>query len=192
MAVCCTKEKSGEKIVYRPPDESVLIKKSNLLVAQFEKYGKAVGLLPEEVLIQREILPRVIVRVDKREGYFTVFHEGTQINEIKQAALTAYWILQLRPFMVDTKDPERMHEFARINEGFAAFYIFSACKQFAKKNGSKSKKASPRLKRELMYAFSYWDLSKEAIILIAETIGEAFYGAPAQGIDEDGCIKSDS
>jgi len=65
--------------------------------------------------------------VEKREGYFVVFHKGTQINEIKQAALVAYWIIKFKPFMIDSDEPNRMHRYSRINEGFAFFYILSAC-----------------------------------------------------------------
>ena len=112
-----------------------------------------------------------------------MFHEGTKINEIKQAALTAYWILKFKPFMVNSSDPQRNHLYSRINEGFAAFYISSACRSYAKENHYPTRTRSPRLIDELMYALTYWDLSKESVILIAETFGESFYGIPAQGVD---------
>lgn len=107
MAIVCQKKTENEEIIYVPPVQSVLMQKSNDLVKQFGKYANAVGLASGEVSIQRAILPRVILRVDKREGYFVVFHKGTQINEIKQAALVAYWILKFKPFMVSSDDPKR-------------------------------------------------------------------------------------
>lgn len=186
MAVICRKKDGREEIIYDPPEQSILMKKSNKLVEQFVKYAKAIQLVPTEVGIQRALLPRIILRVDKREGYFMVFHNGTQINEIKQAALIAYWIMKFKPFMINTDNPERAHRYARINEGFAAFYILSACKQYAKENHCTMHDVSVRLKDELMYAFTYWDLSKESVILTAETIGESFFGIPAQGIDTNG------
>lgn len=188
MAVVCQKETGKEEIIYVPPVQSVLMQKSNDLIKQFTKYANAVGLSPEEVCIQRATLPRVILRVDKREGYFVVFHKGTQINEIKQAALVSYWIIKFKPFMIDSDEPNRMHRYSRINEGFAFFYILSACKQYAQKKGySSMRDVSSRLKDEIMYAFTYWDLSKEAVILMAETIGESFFGIQAQGLDDNGC-----
>lgn len=187
MAVVCQKETDKEEIIYVPPVQSVLMQKSNDLIKQFTKYADAVGLSPKEVCIQRAILPRVILRVDKREGYFVVFHKGTQINEIKQAALVAYWIIKFKPFMIASDAPDRMHRYSRINEGFAFFYILSACKQYAQKNGYSMRDVSSRLKEEIMYAFTYWDLSKESVILMAETIGESFFGIPAQGLEDNGC-----
>lgn len=186
MAVVCQRINGAEEIIYMPPVQSILMQKSNDLVKQFSKYASTIGLSPEEVCIQRAILPRVILRVDKREGYFVVFHKGTQINEIKQAALTAYWILKLKPFMVNSNEPKRAHHFARINEGFAFFYILSACKQCAEREHYTMRDVSTRLRDEIMYAFTYWDLSKESIILMAETIAESFFGIPTQGLGNDG------
>lgn len=173
-----------DEIRYLSPEEEALKNKSNGLIKQFSKYARSVGLNPENVCIQRTLLPRIILRVDKREGYFIVFHDQTLINEIKQSALVAYWILKLKPFMVKTKDPKMSHKYCRINEGFAAFYLLSAFKQYARRKGNIVTELSGRLIDELMYAFTYWDLSKESGILIAETIGEAFFGIEAQGIKE--------
>lgn len=177
-------DKVKDEIRYLSPEEQVLKDKSNELIKQFSKYAESEGLSPENVCIQRTLLPRVILRVDKREGYFIVFHDQTHINEIKQAALVAYWILKLRPFMVKTDDPELSHKYCRINEGFAMFYLLSAFKQYARRKGNAVTELSDRLIDEVKYAFTYWDLSKESCILIAETIGEAFFGVPAQGIEE--------
>lgn len=182
-----SKKTENEEIIYEPPVQSILMQKSNDLIKQFTKYANAVGLSSEEVCIQRAILPRVMLRVDKREGYFVVFHKGTQINEIKQAALVAYWIIKFKPFMINSNVPERVHHYSRINEGFAFFYILSACKQYAQKKGYIMRDVSNRLKDETMYAFTYWDLSKESVILMAETIGESFFGIPTQGLENNGC-----
>lgn len=178
------KEEENE-IIYLSPSEEILFKKSNDLIQQFIKYAKEQDFTIDEIYIQRSLVPHIILRVDKREGYFMIFHEQTRINEIKQAALMAYWILKFKPFMINTSDPDKLHKYRRINEGFAAFYLLSAFKQYAKKQGYSVTEMSDRLINELMYAFTYWDLSKEAGILIAETIGEAFFGIQAQGIDEE-------
>lgn len=182
MPVIYNEEK--DEIRYLSPDEKTLKSKTDELIKQFTKYAEAVEIPIEIICMQRLLLPRIILRVDKREGYFIVFHDQTKINEIKQAALMAYWIIKLKPFMVNTKDPKLSHKYCRINEGFAAFYLLSAFKQYAVKNNTTVIDISSRLLDELMYAFTYWDLSKEAGILIAETIGEAFFGIAAQGVDE--------
>lgn len=181
---------TGE-ITYQSLKEEVIQQKSDELLAQFDKYCEQHHLTASDVCIQKTIIPLIMARVDMREGYFIIYHKKTKINEIKQAALVAYWILKFRPFMIATDDPDRSHEFRRINEGFAAFYLLSAITQYAIEQGNASatsaKFADPswRLGDEIMYAFQYWDLSKEAVILIAETIGEAFYGIKAQGLEDE-------
>ena len=108
MSVEYVKEKG--MVLYIPPEETVLKEKSDRLIKVFSKYAQAIGLAADEICIQRAIIPRILLRVDKREGYFTVLHEKTSINEIKQAALVAYWILKFRPFMININHstPPRM------------------------------------------------------------------------------------
>ena len=59
--------------------------------------------------------------------------------------------------MVNSDDPKRVHHYSRINEGFAFFYILSACKQHAEENHYIMRDVSNRLRDEIMYAFTYWD-----------------------------------
>lgn len=93
-----------------------------------------------------------------------------------------YWILKFKPFAVKATDPNSLKKYSRINESFALFYLLSACKQYSVESNHTTAEMSERLCNELLYAFSYWDLSKESLILIAETIAEACFGISAQGI----------
>lgn len=187
----------SDRIAYDPLKEDVLYQKSSKLLSHFAEYAKQHNLALSDVCIQRSLIPLIILRVDQREGYFVVYHKQTRINEIKQAALVAYWILKFRPFMIITDDPDRSHEFRRINEGFAAFYLLSAINEYSRRQGKTVMKEhvdqqsdadahlSESLVKELLHAFTYWDLSKEAVILNAETIGEAFFGIEAQGLEDE-------
>lgn len=177
------KQESENSNHYPAPTMDVLCEESNALLKVFFKYAEDEGLSPGEVCIQRAIIPRIILRVDKRKDYFLRYHENTHINEIKQAALMAYWIIKFKPFMVNA-GLERLHKYRRINEGFAAYYMLSAFVQCAIETNSLISEPSPQLLKELMYALTYWDLSKESIILIAETFGEGFFRLPAQGLPD--------
>lgn len=178
------KQESENPNYYNTPGMDVLCKESNALLSVFFKYAESEGLSPDEVCFQRAVIPRIILRVDKRKDYFLRYHENTHINEIKQAALMAYWIIKFKPFMVNAS-LERFHKYRRINEGFAAFYILSAFSQCAIETNSLVGEPSPQLVKELMYALTYWDLSKESFILIAETFGEGFLHLPAQGLPDN-------
>lgn len=178
------KQNSENLNLYIAPSMDMLREESNALLTIFFEYAESVGLSPNDVCIQRAIIPRILLRVDKRKDYFLRFHEQTHINEIKQAALMAYWIIKFKPFMVNTANLQDLQKFRRINEGFAAYYIFSAYIQCAIESNSLVGEPSPQLMKELMYALTYWDLSKESIILIAETLGEGFFRLTAQGLRE--------
>lgn len=178
------------QIAYQAEKRAVLQSNSNALLKVFFKYAEKHELRAEDICMQRILVPRIISRVEKRESYFLVFHNQMHINEIKQAALTAYWILKLKPFMIQSDDPLLKHKFCRINEGFALFYLCSVFEQCAQINHKRTREFSDKLMDEILYAFTYWDLSKESVILIAEVLAEAFYGIEAEGVACDGCNGS--
>ncbi len=180
MPVCW--DETTQTIKYRPLPEADLLKKVNHLMAQFETYCHLHDIPQKEIAVQRVLMPLIFTRVDKREGYFAIYHNQTKINEIKQAALVVYWILKLRPFMYTGVSPALVKQFRRINEGFSMYYLFGVIKACAKTLNHDFKRPSDELVDELMYAFSYWDISKEAMIQIAETLGEALAGVRAQGL----------
>ena len=182
MPIVYSTEKNA--VIYTPLDREILFRKTEELLQQFQKYLTAHDLAVSDVCIQRALIPQIISRVDKREGYFSIFHDKTRINELKQSALTAYWILKFRPFMV-VKNPQLAVKHRRINEAFAAFYILGALKQYsAEKGHPMTQLISKRLRNELLYAFMYWDLSKESVILITETLGETLCGIEGEDSNE--------
>ena len=64
----------------------------------------------------------IIVRVDKRKAYYRCFHD-MEINECKEAALYAYWILKLRPFAITDKRYQNNADACTINESFVIRFI---------------------------------------------------------------------
>lgn len=166
--------------IYEPLSEPKLKDKTNGLVSQFIKYAYHLGLAPQDISIKRSYLPLILQRVHKRKKYFHYFHAGMKMNEVKRAALVAYWVLKFRPF---SYCGDAQNEFP-LNEGFAFFYILSVCQKCADIHGVDSRRPSDELVYEMMYAFKYWDLNKEAIILMAEIIAESFFGVPTQATKE--------
>lgn len=178
-------------IICKPLPEPELRQQTNDLVGAFIKFATHADLEPRKINIVRPYLPLILQRVEKRRQYFQYFHNDMKINEVKQAALVAYWVLKLRPFSYrsDEKNDlvqelEDNEQYKALNERFAFFYIISACRKGADILGSKWQNPPRALILEVIYAFKYWDLSKEAVIMIAETIGEAFYGIPTQATEE--------
>lgn len=122
-------------------------------------------------------LSRIVDKVHQRKQYFSYFHD-LDMSELKQIALTAFWIIKLYPIdTVSNLSKERQNDLKSINEKFALFYIIVYLKILYKDehndNAERIDKFFDDLYiRELEYSFTYRDISKEAMILLVETIAK--------------------
>lgn len=182
---------SVEDKICKPLSETTLREQTNNLISEFNKFAKHANLDSRKINIERPYLPLILQRVEKRRQYFRYFHDNMEINEVKQAALVAYWVLKFRPFSYCSDgqgdlrtESELAEKYKALNERFAFFYILSACRKGADVLGFQYQMPSYGLVNEVIYAFKYWDLSKEAVILIAEIIGESLFGIPMYATSE--------
>ena len=171
------KEIDGKKhILYQQPSDDEIYACFSNLAETLKRY---VELIPEidfpvDIELNEMLIGEAVVRIDKRRDYFAIFHDKTEINEIKEAALWAYWVLKFKPIRVkqDTLKQLAVEDQARlvhINESFAFFLIFSAVKAVAKKRKVEFK-VHQRYIEKINYAFRYWHLNKSALMLIAESL----------------------
>ena len=170
-------KKTGKKIYkYQQPDWENLYKKLANFLDTFGSYVNAQNDLKiEDIIINRPLLTELLVRIDKRKDYFVIFHDDTEMNEIKESALTAYWILKFKPFSIKDNIPELRMKYERINEAFAVFVIYSAIKEKSKYVQDMNFSISKEYNKKIMYGFKFWDISKEALMLISESLCEAMY-----------------
>ena len=116
----------------------------------------------------------VIAKVDQRRKYFKYFH-GLDMSEYKEVALICFWYIKLHPICAVSKEimQKDMTEFNSINEKLAVYYLLITLKAMLK-NENKSIDIVDSLPneyiKELAYSFTYRDLSKEALILLVESI----------------------
>jgi hypothetical protein len=110
----------------------------------------------------------VIVRVDKRKAYYQCFHD-MKINECKEIALYAYWILKLRPFAITDNIYKRNIDVCTINELFVVFLIGLVLEATGRI------KRTPNLKesynRLIDYSFRFRNFSIDSFIVLIESIG---------------------
>ena len=96
----------GRKIhKYEQPSDEILYDKVSLLLDSLELYVNKHDDLNFEnnIVVDAPAVAEIFVRVDKRKDYFIIFHDDTDMNEIKEAALMAYWILKFKPFSVKSE-----------------------------------------------------------------------------------------
>ena len=109
----------------------------------------------------------IIIRVDKRKAYYYCFH-GMKIDECKEAALYAYWILKLRPFSIIDKRYQNKVEASTINESFIIHFIGLILESTGRIKHTPKIKDSYRIFLE--YSFRFRNFSIDSFIVLIESI----------------------
>ena len=128
------------------------------------KFAVLAGIDLNSISCHREVLLDVVDRVEKRKVYFQNLY-GNTMSEKRETALYCFWIVKLAPFFTPN-NPE--NHFSVI---FASHIFLDTIEKIGH-----SQKPSLNIKFDkdytdrLVHAFLYWDLSEEAIIMIAETL----------------------
>jgi len=117
----------------------------------------------------------IVTQVWKRKVYFRVFHEGVRsMNEIKEAALYAFWILKLQPFYISEQSESKN----KLNVQIALKVLLNGVAAFVRgKNKGQTDKAkrydfnfSGSMIDGLYYSFKYRDWSKESLMDLGERL----------------------
>lgn len=128
---------------------------------------------------------QMITKVDQRKQYFNYFHH-LNISDLKEIALYAFWIVKLMPLQYKESDfsgYEQALAFESINPKFAAFLIIKKFKSLAENQAQRNRIDaffSYSYVYELIYSLTYRDISKEALILLVETMALALGFKPYQ------------
>ena len=140
----------------------------------FEKFLREMKYPPDiEYFINSYSLIDAIIRVDKRKAYFYCFHDMS-INERKEAALYAYWMLKFKPFTIIDNRFCRQRRAARINEAFAAYIIYSILlfdnDDFKDVVYAKPEKNKFTYHDKLMYSLHYRAFTIDSMMLLVDSI----------------------
>lgn len=159
-----------KKYLYKPPKSKELEKRFKNLITLFKNYQEENDIEGLEVQSNFKLINEINIRVDKRKDYYSIFHKGVRLSEVRKAALIAFWILKFKPFLVASEDGRDYN--LNLNCGFAAYIILGAASEWIEieHHGKKKLKLSDEYLNKFQYALKYWDLSKEAMMLIAETL----------------------
>jgi hypothetical protein len=115
-----------------------------------------------DLLVDQEALYEIITRVEMRRVYFHIYHP-IEMGEINEGALICFWILKLMPFKHDTISSAVLN--TKIAYTIFINMLFYVAAKTKKKVNIKSD-----LMTNTLYAFRYRDLSKEAIMALAESL----------------------
>jgi len=128
-----------------------------------------------DVHASRKTLYEIFNRIEKRRVYFHIYHKGMKMGEVYEGALLCFWILKLMPFRTTKDIPNSL-----FNTRIAFIVFMNMLYYVASKENQKREqegKTKPRTKvniqdklmNDILYAFQYRDLSKEAIMAMADS-----------------------
>lgn len=126
------------------------------------------------IYINENIVMAIIAKVDQRRRYFKYFH-GLDMSEYKEVALICFWYIKLQPICIVSKDvvAKDLRVYDSINEKLAVYYLLATlrCMLNEKQLSTDLLDALPKKYiNEMVYSFTYRDISKEALILLIESI----------------------
>jgi len=149
--------------VYGALSEDEYTEKTNDLLGRLQKWYVDDGCDWSNIQYSKERLRQVIDMVERRRTYFHVFHCGMEMGELNEACLRSFWILKRYPFF-DVKHPNR-----DVNLFFALVIFTYGVSFTADKRAPKEKpNFGQHIIEHLEHAFKFRDLSKEAMMAIAE------------------------
>lgn len=124
--------------------------------------------------VNEDAVVSVITKVDQRKEYFKFFH-GLNMSEYKEAALIAFWYIKLQPIKLRSEQftHKGLKEYDAINEKLAVYCILRTLRIMLYKSNKPTDELdslSKKYIKELIYTFTYRDISKEALILLMETM----------------------
>ena len=166
-----------------PPDE--LNRLINKLLSNWKSFLKenAPNLVEgKDYFIHKRNLVEVLRRVDKRKAYYEFFHKTNKICEHKEVAITAFWIITLKPFLV-VNDKSTIYNSP--NELFAYYLIISLIRGLHMKYYPDQDFKEPSDERviDILYDLKYGGLSRESMIAFVETFAD-IYGVGIEKIIE--------
>jgi len=149
--------------IFLQPDVSEMEKMLQDMAKFLESILPVIGIENvNEIDIDRETMYKIFTRIEKRRVYFHIYYDGLKMGELNEAALTCFWILKLMPFKHNTISNTTLN--VKI-----AFSLFMNVITYVADQMKRKINDDPALMTNLLYAFQYRDLSKEALMAIAES-----------------------
>ena len=160
----------NRKMRYALPTQEYIYNERNLFQQMLGGFATFEQVNVNDFSVDRELVDEVTKRVHQRIEYYSYFH-GVNLEQTRQAATKAYWILRYRPLK-----PKLWGKQYDVNIHFAFYVLFAAVIgksiKDIPKNIQKSVINAVLSKQKDIYlrSFSEYDISKEAMMLVAESV----------------------
>jgi hypothetical protein len=105
----------------------------------------------------------IIERIEKRRIYFHIYYNGCKMGELNEGALMCFWIIKLTPFHFNGISNNILN--AKI-----ALCLFLNVLHYHTQKENIKLNITEKMVNDIYYAFRFRDLSKEAIMILAESL----------------------
>lgn len=164
-------EKEMGYIPLTEPEFQIRYEKHENIIRTFLE-NSAFPAIDYQLELNRDLIMEIIKKIHQRELYFDFFHE-LQISEFKEIALIAFWYIKLHPITIIKKNPSVL-TIDSVNEKLAVYYIVSGLRALLKLENKPETPLDNLPKSyldEVVYTFTYRDITKEALILLVGSMG---------------------
>jgi hypothetical protein len=156
-------------MAYRKTDENTALTEVDRINGLFNRFLFSNGYNNLTFTYNSSDLLSVIRKVDQRKHYFKEFH-NIAMSELKEISLLCFWLIKFKPYRIEN-DNDFLHD--SINEKFCVYLIIYTIRNILRLNKldeSPINYFSEEYIYELTYSLKFRDISKEALILMVETI----------------------
>jgi len=151
---------------YVEPEKAIKFKTLKTTAAMLIETFNKLGLNVADYYIDFNGIENAVVRTDQRKLHYLMYHDGMEMDEIKQAAVFAYWMLRLRPIQHITGGIND------INERVVLSFLFTVVNNYRKIKGMPKKTFSDKLKKDMLYAVTYREISYDYMTLLVQSLTE--------------------
>jgi hypothetical protein len=110
-----------------------------------------------------DIMYEIIERIEKRRIYFHIYYSGCKMGELNEGALMCFWIIKLNPFQYNGISNNI------VNTKIALCLFMNMLHYHTQKENIKLN-ITNKMVDDIYYSFRFRDLSKEAMMILAESL----------------------
>ncbi|MDR2547218.1 MAG: hypothetical protein LBC96_06870 [Lachnospiraceae bacterium] len=157
-----------------PPSEEYLNNKRSYFQKILHEFANYVSIDKSRIKVDNKLLDDVIVRLHQRLNYYLFFH-GKNLEQSRQAAIYAYWILRYRPLRVLVWD--KAYD---VNIYFAFYTLFAVALFQTLSSCPKEYQVDivmnirKEYESDFLRSFNEYDISKESMMMISDSIKSIF------------------
>ena len=146
-------------------DKTSIDQMAGKIIKYLGNLSSFLGIDTAEIIMHDDVLIEIIERIEKRRIYFHIFYNGCELGELNEGALLCFWIVKLHPFYHPKINSNILN--AKI-----ALCLFTNAIYYHSEKTKMIKKIPKHFINDLYYSLLYRDISKESLMILAESFIE--------------------